>query len=155
MHVGIASPWRRGKRSRRYRRMRNLQFYVSGKRPKLSRHCLNLKSIPGLMSGPVLSIIRGVPSFATRSPCNVWDRVWTTSLLYGGPLSGFSFFLKINSWYVIYSGDNYFYDIFFLFLVLVCFTLPKFACYISSLYILLWNNFFLYKVPIHRFCNGT
>ena len=33
MHVGIANPWRRGKRSRHSRRMRNPQFYVSGKRP--------------------------------------------------------------------------------------------------------------------------
>ena len=33
MHVGIASPRRRGKRSRHSRRMRNPQFYVSGKRP--------------------------------------------------------------------------------------------------------------------------
>ena len=33
MHVGIANLWRRGKRSRHSRRMRNPQFYVSGKRP--------------------------------------------------------------------------------------------------------------------------
>ena len=33
MHVGIATPWWRGKRSQHSRRMRNLQFYVSGKRP--------------------------------------------------------------------------------------------------------------------------
>ena len=33
MHVGIANPRRRGNRSRHSRRMRNLQFYVSGKRP--------------------------------------------------------------------------------------------------------------------------
>ena len=32
MHVGIANPWWRGKRSRHSRRMRNPQFYVSGKR---------------------------------------------------------------------------------------------------------------------------
>ena len=32
MHVGIANPWRRGKRSRHSRRMQNPQFYVSGKR---------------------------------------------------------------------------------------------------------------------------
>ena len=32
MHVGIANPWRRGKRSRHSRRMRNPQFYVSDKR---------------------------------------------------------------------------------------------------------------------------
>ena len=33
MHVGIAKPRRRGKRSRHSRRMRNPQYYVSGKRP--------------------------------------------------------------------------------------------------------------------------
>ena len=33
MHVGIANPWRRGKPSQHSRRMRNPQFYVSGKRP--------------------------------------------------------------------------------------------------------------------------
>ena len=33
MHVGIAKPRWRGKRSRHSRRMRNPQFYVSGKRP--------------------------------------------------------------------------------------------------------------------------
>ena len=33
MHVGIANPWWRGKRSWHSRRMRNLQFNVSGKRP--------------------------------------------------------------------------------------------------------------------------
>ena len=33
MHVGIANPQRQGKRSRHSRRMRNPQFYVSGKRP--------------------------------------------------------------------------------------------------------------------------
>ena len=33
MHVGIANPQRRGKRSRHSRRMRSPQFYVSGKRP--------------------------------------------------------------------------------------------------------------------------
>ena len=33
MHVGIANPWWRGKRSRHSRRMHNPQIYVSGKRP--------------------------------------------------------------------------------------------------------------------------
>ena len=33
MHVGITNPRWRGKRSRHSRRMRNPQFYVSGKRP--------------------------------------------------------------------------------------------------------------------------
>ena len=33
MHVGFANPRWRGKRSRHSRRMRNPQFYVSGKRP--------------------------------------------------------------------------------------------------------------------------
>ena len=32
MHVGIANPRWRGKRSRHSRRMRNIQFYISGKR---------------------------------------------------------------------------------------------------------------------------
>ena len=35
MHVGIAKPLWRGKRSRHYRRMRNPQFCVSGKRPMI------------------------------------------------------------------------------------------------------------------------
>ena len=33
MHVGIANPGLRGKHYRHSRRMRNLQFYVSGKGP--------------------------------------------------------------------------------------------------------------------------
>ena len=37
MHVGIANQRWRGKRSRHSRRMRNPQFYVSGKRPMKSR----------------------------------------------------------------------------------------------------------------------
>ena len=37
MHVGIANPRWRGKRSRHSRRMRNPQFYISDKRP-MERH---------------------------------------------------------------------------------------------------------------------
>ena len=37
MHVGIANPRWRGKRSRHSRRMRNPQFYVSGKRPMIQK----------------------------------------------------------------------------------------------------------------------
>ena len=33
MHIGVANTWWRGKRSRHSRRIRNPQFYVSGKRP--------------------------------------------------------------------------------------------------------------------------
>ena len=33
MHVEIANPWWRGKRSRHARRMRNRHFFLSGKRP--------------------------------------------------------------------------------------------------------------------------
>ena len=33
VHVGIANPWCRGKRSRYSRRTHNPQFYISGKRP--------------------------------------------------------------------------------------------------------------------------
>ena len=40
MHVGIANPRWRGKRSRHSRRMRNPQFYVSGKRPIRYAHGL-------------------------------------------------------------------------------------------------------------------
>ena len=36
MHAGISILWGRGKRSRHSRRMRNPQFYVSGKRPIMS-----------------------------------------------------------------------------------------------------------------------
>ena len=38
MHVGIANPRWWGKRSRYSQRMRNLQFYVSGKRPMAHPH---------------------------------------------------------------------------------------------------------------------
>ena len=38
MHVGIANPRWRGKRSRHSRRMHNPQFYVSGKRPMAVYH---------------------------------------------------------------------------------------------------------------------
>ena len=38
MHVGIANPRCREKRSRHSRRMRNPQFYVSGKRPMFEEH---------------------------------------------------------------------------------------------------------------------
>ena len=37
MHVGTANSRLRGKRSRHYRRMRNPQFYVSGKKPMIIR----------------------------------------------------------------------------------------------------------------------
>ena len=40
MHVGIDKPRWRGKRSRYSRRMRNQQFYASGKRPM---HCLHMQ----------------------------------------------------------------------------------------------------------------
>ena len=40
MHVGIANPRWRGKRSRHSRRMHNPQFYVSGKRPMTQRYAL-------------------------------------------------------------------------------------------------------------------
>ena len=43
MHVGIANPRWRAKRSRHYRRMRKPQFYISGKRPKV----IALKNIIG------------------------------------------------------------------------------------------------------------
>ena len=38
MHAGIANPRCRGKRSRHSRRMRNPQFYVSGKRPMVESY---------------------------------------------------------------------------------------------------------------------
>ena len=37
-HGGVSNPWCWGKRSRHSRRMRNPQFYVSGKRP-VALHC--------------------------------------------------------------------------------------------------------------------
>ena len=36
-------------------------------------------------------ISRGVPGFATASPCGVWGHGWTTCLLFDGPLSGLCF----------------------------------------------------------------
>ena len=42
MHVGIVNPWRRGKRSRHSRRMRNPQFYVSGRYPLPPLHFKSL-----------------------------------------------------------------------------------------------------------------
>ena len=41
MHVGIANPRWRGKWSRHPRRMRNPQFYVSGKRPMATNYYMN------------------------------------------------------------------------------------------------------------------
>ena len=56
MHVGIANPRWRGKRSRHSRCMRNPQFYASGKRSFHSAcaylSMLGLKSIHGSIRGP-------------------------------------------------------------------------------------------------------
>ena len=41
MHIGIANPRWRGKRSRHSRRMHNSHFYVTGKRPMDIRKCVN------------------------------------------------------------------------------------------------------------------
>ena len=46
MHVGIANPRWRGKRSRHSRRMRNPQFYISGKRTMATDHCSQTASRP-------------------------------------------------------------------------------------------------------------
>ena len=48
MHAGIANPRLRGKRSRHSRRMRNPQFYLSGKRP-IYMPCYEFLG-PGLLS---------------------------------------------------------------------------------------------------------
>ena len=45
-----------------------------------------------------LLISRGVPGFGTGSLCGVWGRGWTTYLLYGGPLSGPRFNIKMSSY---------------------------------------------------------
>ena len=45
MHVGIANPRRWGKRSRHTQRMRNPQFYVSGKRSMQSGFCMKNRNI--------------------------------------------------------------------------------------------------------------
>ena len=45
MYVGIANPRWRGKRSRHSRRMRNPQFYVSGKKPMMIEYFYSLQAI--------------------------------------------------------------------------------------------------------------
>ena len=77
-------------------------------------------------------ISRGVPGFATGSPCGVWGRGWTTCHLYDGPLSGLWFPKILVGMYFWYSGEDFIYDIFYLFLV---FILPKFCLlFFPSLY---------------------
>ena len=49
MHVEIANPWWQGKRSRYSWRMRNMQFFVSGKRPMAWR-LLGEKLLPEIIS---------------------------------------------------------------------------------------------------------
>ena len=48
MHVGIANPRWRGKRSRHSRRMRNPQFYVPGKRP-IKNWPVKINLLPSLL----------------------------------------------------------------------------------------------------------
>ena len=62
MHVGIANPRLRGKRYRHSRRMRNPQFYVSGKRP------MNLATIK-------LIFADDIPTMPGVSATPFWD--WT------------------------------------------------------------------------------
>ena len=62
MHVGIANPRLRGKRYRHSRRMRNPQFYVSGKRP------MNLATIKSIFADDI-------PTMPGVSTTPFWD--WT------------------------------------------------------------------------------
>ena len=55
MHVGVANPRCRGKRSRRSRRMRNPQFYVSGKRPMQDEWALILSEISATCATSLLN----------------------------------------------------------------------------------------------------
>ena len=94
-------------------------------------------------------INREVPGFATGSPCGVWDRGWKYHLPHVCWSTFGSFFLKNNSWYVIWcSGEDYAHIFLNLFLVLVCFyitqVLPRI---IPHSIFLLWNKFYkLYQV---------
>ena len=85
---------------------------------------------------------RGVPGFATGSPCGVWGRGWTTFLHIG--VFGFQ---KNNSWYVIlvwWRGINSHFLL--IYLLSECVSLSPTFCLLFFLSIfLLWNSV-LYKV---------
>ena len=72
MHVGIANPRWRGKRSRQSRRMRNPQFYVSGKRPM--QHCRVICN--AILPHPGWERVLISPDCVTRHPsatCNIFN----------------------------------------------------------------------------------
>ena len=68
MHVGIAIPrWRR-KRSRHSRRMHNPQFYVSGKRP-IDK---NITSFNFYDPCPIISLVMNKEAGMCQIKCNIW-----------------------------------------------------------------------------------
>ena len=73
MHVGIANPRWRGKRSWHSRRMRNPQFYVSGKRPfrSLKFNIANETSwrIKSINQSIKSSFVKGAGARPQNAPC--------------------------------------------------------------------------------------
>ena len=67
MHVGIANPWCRGKRSRHSRCMRNPQFYISGNKPMTAQLWCGESSFN---SDPFLKICKTVK--------RNFSRIWIT-----------------------------------------------------------------------------
>ena len=58
----------------------------------------------------ILRIIsRGVSGLAIDSPCGVWGRGWTTSLLHDNPLFDSFLTFENESWYVSWSNISYIY----------------------------------------------
>ena len=68
MHVGIANPRWRGKRSRHFQRIRNPQFYVSGKRPI---HCITPNQHDSLFKPRKLNVHICV-HICTKRNCCQW-----------------------------------------------------------------------------------
>ena len=81
MHVGIDNPRWRGKRSRHSRRMRNPQFYVSGKRPMaftqyLKCHCCcALSRLGALLRKYILLVIYWNEAITRWAPSQYKDRL--------------------------------------------------------------------------------
>ena len=79
MHDGIATPRWRGKRSRHSQRLRNLQFYVSGKRPMDILEFMSSvhKHSPGIPGDTVQTLKQGMNgSFlhfhSIQATCSLW-----------------------------------------------------------------------------------
>ena len=88
VHVGIANTWCRGKRSQHFRRMRNPQSYISGKRPivwlpkLLYRWSLTMRGVTCQMrlSKQLMTHHKISPIFWYHQRVEIWQRMYANNL---------------------------------------------------------------------------